>query len=634
MKSVLTSVPQSVLKYLTGMKVHYYIILAVIPAIVYLQTVKFGYSGFDDEEIIARKMEFIQKAENLPLAFKRDAFMNSKGDSFYRPVGNISFMIDAIIGGDNVSVFHAHNIILHILSLLLALYLFSLMGLDKRISFMVLLILSIHPLFTHAVCWIPARMDLLLAVFTICSFITFIKYVSTGNKVYIFIHYFFFFLAVFSKETALLLPVIFGIYYLLLGEKNYKKISIGFLPGWIFIEGVFLIMRFQVLQSQQMAGNFNLLLFFKNLQVIPTIPGKFIVPVGLTTMPHFQLFFVLLGIGIILGLIAFMLLKKPQGTWVLLFGILWYVILSVPPLLYTNPMSAFGSDYLEHRAYVPMLGIAMCICYLLRGKTTFTGYRKIFVAIVVVVLSAITYSNSFNYASPLDFYSAAIRENPESAMAYNSRSMYKYSAGDVFGAESDLNASLAITTKYAPAWNNKAALFLNIKQYDSAIVCLNKALNINDAYADAYVNRAIARTNLGDLFGALKDYKKSIRFESSVDYVHFNLGNIYAIQGMYENAIKEYSDALVLNPNYLEALNNRANISLRLKRFQDALGDCNKLIAIKPDYQRAYYNQSKTYMGLGMYSEALEAINNAISIDSSYLAAIEYRSLLIQKRAK
>ncbi len=633
MKSGLINIFQRVWNYLRGSRVHYYVLLAVIPALVYLHAVKFGYSGFDDEEIIAKKIEFIRKVDNLPLAFKRDAFMNSKGDSFYRPVGNISFMIDAIIGGDNVSVFHAHNIILHVLSLLLAMYLFTLMGFDKRISFVVLLLLSVHPLLTHAVCWIPARMDLLLAIYTILSFIMFIKYINTGSKIYIFIHYLFFFCAVFSKETALLLPLIFGLYHYFYGIKKWRKITLNLLPGWIVIISVFLFMRSQILQKQTHSDIFNIVLMFENLQVIPTVLAKLFIPVGLTTMPRFQPLFVIAGTVILLVITGY-IIKKGKGKQVLLFGFLWYIIFSIPPALYTNPMSRFGFDYLEHRAYVPILGVAMCMCQLFSGIKLFSGAWKTTVIILVGGLAVITYSNSFNYASQLDFYTAAIKENPECAIGYNSRSMYKYSLGDPIGAEDDLNASLAITNEYAPAWNNKAALFMNLGQYDSALVFVNRALRLNNTYTDAYVNRAIAKANLGDLPGAIRDYNESLRFDSESDYVYYNLGNIYALQGSYENAIKQYSQALLLNPQYVEALNNRANISLRLNRFQNALNDCDKLLELKPDYQKAYYNKAKAFVGLNLLPEALEAINKAISIDSSYLAAIEYRTQIVQKSVK
>lgn len=632
MKPGLTSFSQRVLKCLTGKNVYYYIILAVVPALVYLHAVKFGYSGFDDEEIIARKVQFISKVDNIPSAFKRDAFMNLKGDSFYRPVGNISFMIDAIIGGENLSVFHAHNILLHIMSLMLAMYLFTLMGFDKRISFTVLLLMSVHPLYTHAVCWIPARMDLLLAVFATCAFIMLVNYLGNGNKTYLFIHHLFFFLAVFSKETALLLPVLFVLYYYITKQKAFKEFAIGFLPGWILIIGVFLFMRSQVLQKQAAVGTFSLFLAVKNLQVIPTMLAKIFIPSGSTTMPRFQLGFVLIGSFIILAFIAFIVYKKREGRGILLFGFLWYLILSIPPAVYTNPMSQFGFDYLEHRAYVPMIGIAMCLCYLLSGRKIFTKAWKIAVVLLVFMLSAITYSNSLNYASQLDFYSAAIRENPESAMAYNSRSMYKFSNGDPVGAESDLDSSLAITSDYPPAWNNKGALLLTLSQYDSAVVCLNRALKLNNGYADAYVNRAIAKTNLGDVSGAIRDYKESLRYDSTVDYVHYNLGNIYAVNAMYESAVTEYTKALTINPRYPEALNNRANTNLRLNRFNDALTDCISLIRLRPEYQRAYYNQAKAYLGLRSYLEALESVNTAISLDSSYLAAIELRKQIIQEK--
>jgi tetratricopeptide (TPR) repeat protein len=616
--------------YILDKKIHYYFILAIIPALLYAHTISFGYTGFDDEEIIGKKTEFLQKPENLPQAFKRDAFMNTKGDSFYRPMGNISFMIDAIIGGSELSVFHAHNLLLHIVSLMLGLYFFVLLGLNKQVSFYILLIFSVHPLFTHAVCWLPSRMDLLLAVFMICTFITFIKYVESSSILYAVLHFVFFFLAVFSKETALILPLILGVYYYLLKSGNYKKNGMVFITGWAIIIIAFIVMRFQVLRHQEILGYFTIPALLRNLQTIPTMLAKFVLPVGLTTMPRFQLTFTLLGILLMAGIVLILLNKKEKGGGLLLFGCIWYILITLPPLFYINPASEFGFDYLEHRAYVPMLGIGIFIAKLIGDRKLTSGVWKTAIPIIVFLLAAITYSNSYNYASTLDFFSAAIKENAQCAMAFNSRSMYKFSIGDVIGAENDLNASLAITPNYAPAWNNKGALFLQRNQYDSAIVCLNKAISLNPQYSDAFVNRAIARTNLHDVSGAISDYCASLRIDSGEDYVYYNLGNLYATVGNFKEAVKQYSKAIDLNLKYYEAFNNRANLKIKFKDFDGAIEDCNRVMELKPDYPRAYYNQAKAFWGKGMQAEALRTINYALQLDSTYQAAIELQAQIIQ----
>jgi tetratricopeptide (TPR) repeat protein len=608
-----------------------YVILAVVPLLLYMHAVNFGYSGFDDEEIIAHKIEVLKKVENLPLAFQRDAFMNIKGDSFYRPMGNISFMIDAIIGGGSLVVFHAHNIVLHVLALMLALYLFVLLGLNKRISFFILLIFSVHPLFTHAVCWIPSRMDLLLTVFSISSFIMFVKYLLTEKKRFIIFHLLFFALAVFSKETALILPIMLFIYYYLFSPAKQKKDIAGLWLSWLLLIVAYMTLRAQVLHDQTSAGYFNILASLKNLQVIPTILAKLLFPINLSTMPRFEIIFVLIGTCLIIGMLILICRKKQEANKILIYGLIWYVIASLPPLLYTNPMSEFGFNYLEHRGYLPLLGTAMFLIQVLQERRIPSRNWKIAVPFLVVVLSAITFANSYSYTSPMDFFTSAIQANPQCAMAYNSRSMYKFSSGDPIGAENDLNASLAITPKYAPAWNNKAAFFLHESQYDSAIITANKALMLNPSYSDAFVNRAIAKTNLGEVAGAIHDYRMSIKYDSTVDYVYYNLGNLYATQGLYVDAIRQYTKAIVNNPQYLEALNNRANIRLRVEDFNGALDDCKKVLSLEPNYPRAFYNKAKAYIGLKMPQEALEAVNSAILIDSTYSAANELRVRIIQE---
>ena len=331
--------------------IYMYVILAIVPILLYIHSVDFGYSGFDDEEIIVKKSEFITQVENIPLAFKRDAFMNTNGDSFYRPIGNISFMLDSQIGGVNAWIYHADNNFLHVLSLLLALYLCTLLGIDRRAALLVLLILSVHPIFTHAVCWIPSRMDLLLSVFSISSFVMFLKFIQTKKKRFIVFHFLFFFLAVFSKETAAILPLVLSFYYYLVFPTKQKKTMPVFWTGWSLIIVVYLVMRAQVLHNQTSAGYFNILASFENLQVIPTILAKLLLPINLSPMPRFETVSTVLGI-LLLGIMVFITLRKEErGNYnALAFGILWYLLFMLPPVLYTNQVAVFGFYYLEHRA--------------------------------------------------------------------------------------------------------------------------------------------------------------------------------------------------------------------------------------------------------------------------------------------
>ncbi len=88
------------------------ILVFVIPVLVYLQTIRFGFTYFDDNLIILNNNQFLSDFSNVPGAFQRDAFIRETG-IFYRPLQTLSYMTDILIsGGNNAWMFHLTNILL------------------------------------------------------------------------------------------------------------------------------------------------------------------------------------------------------------------------------------------------------------------------------------------------------------------------------------------------------------------------------------------------------------------------------------------------------------------------------------------------------------------------------------------
>ena len=74
-----------------------YYIIFIISICMYLQTVSFGLTLFDDKFIVNNLDK--SNITMLPEAFTRDAFFNTPAMDFYRPMQSISYLIDRTIGG-------------------------------------------------------------------------------------------------------------------------------------------------------------------------------------------------------------------------------------------------------------------------------------------------------------------------------------------------------------------------------------------------------------------------------------------------------------------------------------------------------------------------------------------------------
>jgi len=102
----------------------YLLFLILIPMVLYIKSVGFQFTKFDDTDIILRHYDTIKDLKNIPLAFKSDFYLDTTGTSFYRPIPAISFMLDSQIGGEEPWIYHFSNLIIHIITTLVLFFFF------------------------------------------------------------------------------------------------------------------------------------------------------------------------------------------------------------------------------------------------------------------------------------------------------------------------------------------------------------------------------------------------------------------------------------------------------------------------------------------------------------------------------
>ena len=209
---------------------YYWIFIIALPIIVYFHSIFFGFINFDDTNIILGLTENPQTA-TFKYAFS-DAYMN-----FYRPLQTVTFIIENYFAGTSPALYHITNLILHTICSLLVFFLLKDILKNNIKSFLGSIIFSIHPLFVHTVIWIPSRGDLLLCLFGLLNFIFFIKYTKTNNLKFLIFNVLAFGLAILSKETAVIFPILIYFYFFFLNtnSKNYKQLILSTI-GWVILD--------------------------------------------------------------------------------------------------------------------------------------------------------------------------------------------------------------------------------------------------------------------------------------------------------------------------------------------------------------------------------------------------------------
>jgi tetratricopeptide (TPR) repeat protein len=507
-------------------------VIAVFAFILYAQILTFNLVYCDDINIIQTDYNRISSISNISKEFL-SGYINT---DYYRPIINISFLINRVIGGQNTFVYHLSNILFHIIACSLVFYILINLGYKRSTSLAAALIFAASPIFVNAIAWIPGRNDVIMSIFAFAAFLNIIKFKKTGLNKYVIYNILFYLLAVLSKETALLLPVIFFT-YIIFDEQKYKvSIITKSTAGWTIVLLIWFILR----SSADLGSNINRFGFdviLMNLSVIPEFIIKFFIPFKLSVLPTYSLLLTLLGLIIIIVMFAYAYFSKQLNKKVI-FGFLWFLLLLFPTVFVTVSNSNDWNQYLECRSYLPIFGIILLLINLIPERfTDFELKLNNYILFgLIAVLSIITIVESRNYQNEMTFYESAVSDSPKQALfneilgnIYFDRKLFE-------SAEKTYIRMAQDNPKYTKYQMKLGEFYYNRQYYKEAIAPLNKALALDS-------NNKNALSLLINSYYYDKQYDKSILMLEKI-----------------------YQD----NEKYPEAVYDLVNILIESKQFQKA----------------------------------------------------------------
>ena len=583
-----------------------FIIIFCFPVLLYLQTLTFGFTHFDDDFIILNNLPFLSDFHNAHLAFLTDAFIG-KSSSFYRPMQTLTYMTDIqLSGGNNAWMYHLSNVLLLGLISCVLFLLLRKFSIQVKPALLGTLIYCSHPLFVSTVAWIPARGDLLLTLFSLLSFLFFIEHLQKKKNEYLYLHWATFTIALLCKETAIFLPFLFVLYYFLFSfEKRFeKKYLLNFLL--YAISGMLLLL----LRVKAIGGFSNkndevgLMSALSNLQTIPESLAMFFIPFKIAPFPSFSLFKTFTGVVVIIFILILFYKNKERSFKEKIFGISWFVLLLLPTMIYKNT----HIDYLNHRFLLPLIGILLFILFIFPKKWFEKADKNIswLMIFVIVFLSSITIVNSRSYTDATTFYISAISLNTNSALAYfNKGCLEKDVEGKLQDAINDYTKAIEINPDYFKAYNNRGFAYGTQGLINKAIADFTKAIELKPDYADALINRGGTYFQLKIYDKAIDDFTKAIEIEPEFATTYYNRANVYSSIGDFENAINDFTKATKLKPDYAEAYYNRGNLYCSQRLFNNAISDYTKTIELTPDKTDAYYNRGTAYNAQNLFDKAI-----------------------------
>ncbi len=605
-----------------------YPVIIIIVLALYFQTLFFGYVYIDDNEIIIDRYEKVGELSSIPEAFTHDAFFR-KDMVLYRPMLTISLILNAAIGGKVPFVYHLTNVLLHAIVSCLIFLLFKELKYHRKTAFFAALFYAVHPAFVNPVNWIVARDGIMAAMFSIAAFITFIKFIETSKTEQYVLHVIFYGLAVFSKETSLILPAVMVVYYIIFVDKKlFKPKNYLLLGTWIGFIILFFLMRSLALKPGLETNiEFGFGAVLSNLAFIPDAVRKSILPLEHSVLPSYSTIGAIHGLFWIAMIIIVVFLNKQFKNKAILFGLLWFMIMAVPAMFIRYPQADVFFDYVDNRLYFTIIGLIIILAELI--KSSWAKDRR---KINAIILSAffifyiiMTFIHSRNYQNPETYWNNAIATNPGKAMMHYrcGYSLWRYYFDQM---DDPVNVDISkfddVIAHFEKALNlyddrpekrytlkNYTDLLNQLKKYDEAY---QKALKIKEFLENypeykSYFNETLSSLSANmidkgaisyqneDYERALELTKMGIEIYQPNALAYTNLGMIYDKMNRPEKAIENWQKAIEKNPEYINPYKHLLVYYINRKKYDKAAKYADDYVAHGGELDKKLLNFLKNY---------------------------------------
>lgn len=548
-----------------------FIILIIVPFIVYIQATNFSFV-WDDLPLYINNQHF--PADNpLKNIF---SFFIPKSNEMYIPITYFFWSILAFISGAtefNPVIFHLTNILVHIINTILIFFILRLLFKELWLSFFGAILFSIHPIQVESVVWVSELRGLLSGFF---GFLAIYLYLLTFNKngiktnvqknqksdiieksyptkkyyIYVCISILLSFL---SKPSGIVFPfIIFFIDLFFLRSTLKEAIKRIWFLFILIIPAIIITIVSESESKVDLSINIlNRFLVF--LDAVGFYIKQVIYPLNLAVnygrSPSYIVQNDIIGIiihsALALTLLLIFFFKKNKqflgGYFIFIVG---FLPLSGLVTFYYQLFSTVADRYL----YFSMLGTAIIfVSFFKEIKRVNTRY--IFATVYCIVLLIVTFNHLPNWKDEISLWGNTIKKYPEiSAYSYFARGNAFMEQNKTKEALLDFSKAIRLDTTLELAYYNRGNLYYDIRNYSAAIADFTFTIKLNPKNLNALINRGLAYLEINLLNEAITDFSSALNIDSTLSDVYVNRGIAFAKRGNKNEAIKDFKQALKINP--------------------------------------------------------------------------------------
>ena len=659
------------------------LIIVFLTALIYSSAVNNDFTSWDDNHYVTgnRFIKDFSKEGVKKLWTERTGMGGTR-------LTLTSFMIDYKLWGLNPKLYHAENVLWHILNSLLLYFPILRLMKNKKIAFVTAILFAIHPMHVESVAWIAERKDVLYTFFLLLCLHAYISYIKSKKPLkkglYWLAFTMSFYLSWHSKFSAVIIPPLLFLIDYILQRRFTIWLIVEKLPILVFTAtevyriafGAHARMDFQGKKMvESLHQTYKYTLFEKSLLASYALMFyliRFILPVRLSAIIPYPIktdgvfpteYYLALGFAVILLVgIAIILYRLKRNRKEYIFGFLFF-LLTIS--IFLHFVSIKGVVVVADRyTYVPYIGLSLMVgIFLYHIKTPLLKNIAWSVFLISLIFMSIsTFQRNKVWKNDISLFSSVLKRNPNVVAALNNRGNAYNNIRNYELAIKDFNRGLELQPNFLYLYNNRAQAYHQLDSNNLALQDLEKAITLDPRYLEAYLNKAQVLLSLDEIPQAIEVYSKACEIapyrsmiyisraeaylkinktqEALADYTkavevhpenyiaYYELGRIYSKNEELQKALFNFEKAKALHPIMPEVYNELGHVNNNLHNYETAFVNLNKALELHPTLAKAYNNRGITNFHLNKLEDALSDFNMAIAIDSVFAQAYSNRGNL------
>jgi tetratricopeptide (TPR) repeat protein len=548
-----------------------------ISALVYIATLSFGFVYDDVPQIL--KNPAIHGWNSVPQYFTSHVwaaiYPNTSGN-YYRPLFLLWLRLNYFLFGTNAAGWHLTSVLCHVAATWLVFRLAQKLTGDRLTAFVTALVFGMHPSHIENVAWISGVTDPLMACFLLASFLAFLDFGEPHRVLPATLSLGLFALALLSKETAVVLPVLIFAYVLILGPnaKSNDGAARRFVAAfrssvpYLLLLLVYAVVRFRALGgwshptipiswTETLLTWPAVLWFYARHLILPVHLSEFY---ALDYVTHAAAADVLLPLALLLLVVAavclvlFFLLRERSEKNVARFAL----VLIVAPLLPVLDLRSLTTGDIVHDRYLylPSVGFALLVGLAVRGLSQSSHLREgrlrilpvAFGVTIVAGLAGLTLVEQMPWANDIGLYTRGVESAPANLTVRDNLANTLLDAGQPSRA---IPLYLEVLGRNSNFWRSNYNLgfaYYKTGNFAGAQDYLQRAIRIDPGDSDQYIYLALVQLQLKKLPEAAENARRAIARSAHARGYHSVLALIDEAAGDQIQAAAELKTEIAEHP--------------------------------------------------------------------------------------